>query len=496
MKKHHTHIGIKGIAGLFYGTLGVAIQGALQVFSIMILARLLSPAEFGVVGAALLVVKLAGIFSQLGVAPAIVQTQKLSTKHITSAFSLSLAFGVVFTLTIYALKAPIAIFFDMPDLEEVVAWYSPVFIFMGISVTSEALIQRDFNFKRIVIFDSVSYAIGYCGVSIILALCGYGLWALVAGSISQHIIRSVGLMLSQPHPVRWLPNLKASRELLRFGAGQTLARIANYGGSSSDKAIVGKFIGASALGEYGRAHQLIMPITLLGTVVDKVLFTSLSRVQDQPAKLRVNYRRSVTMITLLYFPLGCLIMILAETIVSVVLGPKWEGVADIVQILAVSVLYRGVTKVSDSIAKSTGSVYRRALVQWFYAAVVCIATFLVADGGVINVAKAFAVAGLLQAILMVTLGCSISGLRWTDIAKSYVPGVLVGAVLVLTAGLVKYVCEYYGLIDVLTLALVTLASSSVYISIIVYRKGKLVGRDGIWMYDLISRAFTRRRDLL
>ena len=472
-------IGSRAIAGLFYGSAGLLVQALLQIATLVVLARLLSPADFGIVGAALVVAKLATVFSQFGVAPAVVQRETLTKNHICAAFAVSAGLGAIFTVGVVSSSQHIASFFRIEGLDAVLRWYACMFLLRGLSVIAEALLQRDLKFKELMMSEIASYAFGY------------GLFGIM-----QALIKTVVLIGLRPHPRSFLIDIRALRDLLRFGAGQTLSRIANYAANEGDKAVVAKVLGAEALGEYGRANQLvIMPVTLFGGVVDTVLFPTLARIQSDGERLRLNFRRGVTLITLINFPFGCVLVVIAEPLVSLVLGPKWAGVAPIIQVLAVSLVFRGAAKVSDSLAKSKGAVYWRATIQWTYALIVCVGAYFASPYGVVGVAIAVVLAGLLQAMLMIALGVHLTAIACGQIAGALVPGIVVGCLAGVCANIAHGVFLRLQFSPALDVILTVGSSAVIYLLVVTFRRGKMIGRDGAWIGELLLRTIANRRRL-
>lgn len=489
-------IGSRAIAGLFYGSAGLLVQALLQIATLVVLARLLSPADFGIVGAALVVAKLATVFSQFGVAPAVVQRETLTKNHICAAFGVSAGLGALFTMGVIFSSQHIASFFRIEGLHAVLRWYAFMFLLRGLSVIAEALLQRDLKFKELMMSEIASYAFGYGLFGIYLAANGYGYWALVWAHLMQALIKTVVLIGLRPHPRSFVIDMCALRDLLRFGAGQTLSRIANYAANEGDKAVVAKVLGAEALGEYGRANQLvIMPVTLFGGVVDTVLFPTLARIQSDGERLRLNFRRGITLLTLINFPFGCVLVVVAEPLVSLVLGPKWAGVAPIIQVLAVSLVFRGAAKISDSLAKSKGAVYWRASIQWAYALTVCVGAYFASPYGVVWVAVAVVVAGLLQAILMIALGVHLTAIARRQIVGALIPGIVVGCLAGATASFVHGVFLRFQFSPALDIILTTGSAAFIYLLVITFRRGKMIGKDGAWIGELLARTIANRRRL-
>jgi PST family polysaccharide transporter len=462
-----------------------------------VLARLLTPHDFGIVGAALIVANLAQIFSELGVAPAIIQRRELDERHIGSGFALSLLLGVSAFVAVLLGSTAIAALFRQPELEFVVRAYSALFVVKGLSVTAEALLQRELKFQLLAGLDIATFAIGYAVVAMVLAFCGFGFWSLVAAHISRSALYAIGLVLVRKHPKYLRPRRQESLQLLRFGAGFTLSRMGVYGANEGDKAIVAQSLGAEAMGEYGRAYQLVvMPINMLGRLVDNVMFPSLAEIQAQPERLRTVYRRMLTTAMLISAPLACAGAIAADATVRTVLGPGWEGVTLILQIMAFSIVFRALSKACDSLAKSTGAVYRRALIQWVFVAVVLAGGIFGAQWGTAGVAAAVLIATAVHAILMLRLAGALCGFSMAEFLRIAMLGAGVAAATGAFALAGRWFGDSLHLAAPAMLALIFGMAFAAFATIFTVRKGQLVGSDGQWIMNALNgmiRTKWRRR---
>src|SRR6185437_7222982 len=164
-----------------------------------------------------------------------------------------------------------------------------------------------------------------------------------------------------PPPRRLALQSQAFKDLAYFGGGFTVARLANYAAVYGDNVVTGRFLGPAALGYYGRAYSLMSaPAYAFGTVLDAVLFPAMAKVQDDPPRLAAAYRRGVALIALVVLPTSAALILLAPEVIRVALGPHWTAAVAPFQILGIGMLFRTSYKMSDSIARSTGVVYRRA----------------------------------------------------------------------------------------------------------------------------------------
>lgn len=426
------------VRGLLWMGMSKASQALLNVIVLVILARLLSPTEFGIVGAALVVIGFSQIFSQLGIGPAVVQRKDLSPAHIRVGFTLSVALGCAVGALIYATAALTAEFFRMPDLVPIVRVLAVVFPFTGMSAVGEALLQRRLAFRTQALLEVVAFSLGYGAIGISAAIAGLGVWALVAAQLGQTITYTVLVLSVNRGSVGFLLRWREAADLLSFGSGFSLARIANYGASQADNMIVGRVLGAAALGTYGRAYQfLMMPVNLLGQVADKVLFPAMASVQTDDGRLARAYTRAVALIAMLTLPLSGFLIVAAPEIIHTMLGSQWSDVTEPFRVLACILVFRTSYKMSDSLARAKGAVYRRAWRQWVYASAVVSGAALGSLWGIGGVAVGVAVAVVINFLLMLDLSVRLIGVSWVEIGRIHLRHGVIGLLVAGAAHLVS-----------------------------------------------------------
>ena len=475
--------------GLMWTAGGRASHGALQILVLAVLARLLSPADFGVVSAALVVIGFSFIFSQLGMAPAIVQRAALESRHLQTAFAVSLAFGTSLGVAIWSLAPAAAGFLRIPEVEPVIRVLAWVFPLRGLAVVAESLLQRELRFKTLALIDVCSFAFGYGPAGLGLALAGWGVWALVGAHLTQTIVRTTVLLILRPPNLRTPPEVRAFKELFHFGAGFTLARVGNYLALQGDNLVVGRWLGPVALGIYGRAYHLMAtPAFLLGQVLDTVLFPSMARIQGDRERLTAAYLRGVAAVALATLPLSAILVIVAPELIRVVLGPQWTAVTAPFRLFALGLLFRTSYKISDSLARATGVVYRRAWRQFAYAAAVVVGAWIGQRFGVTGVAVGVVGAVAMNFTLMTHLSLDVTRASLAEFASAHVPALRLAALVGSASLLVVTALRTVGSAPFVTVA-ATLAAGSLLILGAAWRRSRLfLGADGLWMLDLMRQA--------
>ena len=474
------------LSGLFWMAMGAGAQGFFQLLVTVVLARLLTPADFGMVSATLVVVGFSTIFSQLGVGPAVVQHPSLGTAHLRTGFTLSALFGLGMTFLIWGLTPVIAAFFRMDELIPVVRVMALVFAFQGLSVVSESLLQRELRFRKLAAIE-VTALTGFGLIGVTLAYMGLGVWSLVAAYLSQATLKTILLLVLVPHPRRPLLDRRAGAELMYFGGGFTAARMGNYFGAQGDSMVVGRWLGADALGYYGRAYQLMVaPAMLVGQILDRVLFPAMAKVQGRSERLLTAFRRSVTLIAILMFPVSLALFFLAPEVIHVLLGPRWTETVLPFQIFSLGLLFRTSYKMSDSVARATGAVYRRAWRQWVFAGLVVGGAGLGSLWGVAGVAVCVSVAITCNFFLMAHLSLQLSGMSWKTFLLAHMPAASLGAVVGLESWALGSLLRGLDRPPIEILAACAAALIVTVAALFKFLPGIFLGRDGVWMFETLA----------
>ena len=473
---------------------GSGVQAILQWLVLIVLARLLTPADFGLVSAALVVVGLSQNLSQLGVGPAVVQIPQLEARHLRTGFTMSVLFGFLLAGLIWLLSPYIADFFRMQELTPVLRTLSWIFPFSGSSVMAESLLQRELHFRWLAGIQVVSYAVGYGVVGVSLASLGYGVWALVNANLAQTIVKSTILLIVQPCPKRLRIEWSAFKELMYFGGGFTLARISNYVALQGDNLVVGRWLGAAALGLYGRAYQLmVLPATLFGQVLDSVLFPAMAKVQNEPERLATAYRRGVALLGLLILPTSAATFMLAPELIQVFLGPAWRDAVVPFQILTVGMLFRTSYKMSDSLARATGAVYRRAWRQGVYAALVVGGAWIGQRWGITGVSYGVLGAITVNFFLMAELSLRLTAMTWKSLLEVHYPALSLTAIVCLEVWGVALLTKTLALPAIVLLSASGLVVASSLLVLLCLTPKFVLGRDGVWMLKTLNSLYSTWR---
>ncbi|MEM1097422.1 MAG: lipopolysaccharide biosynthesis protein [Planctomycetota bacterium] len=327
--------------GMFTG----GSQGAaffLQLGSTITLARLLEPADFGLLGMILAFTGLFMVFQDMGLSEATVQRERISHAQVSALFFINTTIGLGLTLLFAALTPAIVWLYDEPRLYWLIPAMSAVFVLAGLSAQHMALLKRQLRFGALAAVQLAATASGI-GTGVVLAVLGFGVWSLVAISVTTATV----IMLLSWRLSGWRPGRpRRGTEVLglvKFGADITIANVVIFFARNADNILIGKFLGAGVLGLYTKAYGLLLlPQRQLTRPLGAVAVPALSRLQTQPERFRRYYLRVTGIIAYATVPGIAVMGMFSAEIIAVALGPGWEGAADIFRWLAVAALLQPV----------------------------------------------------------------------------------------------------------------------------------------------------------
>jgi len=383
----------KTISGVRWSVIAKSFQQFLSFFTVAILAHLLFPAAFGLIGMVLVVTNFVEIFKDLGTSTAIIQREEISQELILSVFWTNLFFGIVFTLIMVIISPVIAVFFREPGITLIMRVMSFSFIFSGLSVVPQALLIREMSFRRLAFIENVSSLIG-AGIGVGMALSGWGVWSLVLQSLSRVFTMLIFLWLLNPI----MPHLRLSLNSLKPIASYSLNlsgfNLLNYFIRNADNMLIGRYLGTTSLGFYSLAYKwMLLPVYYISGVVGNVFFSAFSKIQNDNLKICSVYLKLCASIGLVTFPLLLGMVALAKPLVFVALGPQWDLIVPLLMILSLIGLFQ-------SIGTTIGNIYLakgRAdlmLIWGFVAGSLYILSFIIGlKWGIIGVGVAYAICG-------------------------------------------------------------------------------------------------------
>jgi O-antigen/teichoic acid export membrane protein len=433
----------------------------------VILARLLTPSDFGLIAMVLVFSNFVAIFSGFGLTSAIVQKKEVSDEALSSTFWINVGLGALLTLALAASAPLIAGFYSQPRLAPLIVFISTSFFIASLGNVQNGLLTRRMNFKAIAITGVC--ATGFSGpIAIFLAFSGYGVWSLAWYTVLNASFYVLFLSIY----ARWLPHflvgLQHVKGLMGFGANLTGWSFVNYFAGNMDNLLVGRFLGSAALGFYNLSYNLLVfPTSNVSGVVGRVMFPALSKIQHDKQLVREAYVKANRYIGAVTFPLMIWVLVTAPQLVRVVYGPKWIPVIPLIQIFALAGLAQSIGTNVQWIFLSQGRTDTMFKLSIVTTVIVVISFFVGLRGGVEGVAIAYTVA-----IYLTAYPVFVIAFRLIDMKVRYALAPLWSVTLAaLTLGIVAFLLqislENLGVTQDLTiLAIATAASLLTYLVVL------------------------------
>ena len=355
-----TDIKSKSIRG---GIFAFSAEGASLVLNMavtLVLARILVPADFGLLGMVFAITALADRFKDLGLSAAIIQKAEINHSQASNVFWINAILGIGIFLIVMLMSGPIATFYHEPRVRNIAIVVSSTFIFSGLAAQYQALLRRRLQFGALAVIGVGSQVLSGA-LAIVLAIRGYGYWALVWKEVSRNVLVAAATWALCP----WVPALPDRKTdvmpLIRFGRDVTLFNLITFLARGVDQILLGRFAGAAQLGVYRQAFQLIsVPTTQLTYPVENVAEPTLSMLRKDVAKYRRAFRKAVTGLSLTTMPLAGFVFVHSREIIIVMLGTRWLAANDVLRILAVAAFVRPVIRAMGVVMVTCGKTARYA----------------------------------------------------------------------------------------------------------------------------------------
>jgi PST family polysaccharide transporter len=407
-----------------------------------VLARHISPSEWGTAAFAVSALGLALAIGQFGLSQAIVHISDLSDAHVSAASLSAWIWSGACALIFLGLGAFLEKITGIRDLRLYMYALAPCIIIRAVGGIAEGKLLREKRFSSVSIIDFGSYAAGYVGTGICLGMWGGGTWALVCAHIGWAVTRLAGLACFAGFDLWTMPKAPTFEEILPFARGQTLAQSANYIATESDNIIVGAALGPSALGAYGRAYSLaVAPANLLSAAIDKVFYPNLASLRRADASLASMYLLGTELAVALALPSATLAIVAAPEIVTALLGPRWTPAVTPLRVLSLGLLFRALFQLSDCFCRANGDVLASGLRQTVYATLVIGGALVGSLWGVAGVAGGVVFAMAAKYVLMAELSLRKLHIPATRYLASIADGARMGLFVTLAVMITIYCCR-------------------------------------------------------
>ena len=376
-----------------------------QITSVLVLSRLLTPRDFGLVAMIGPVIAFLSMFKEMGLLQAVIQKKDLTYGQLNTLFWINVGVSLALSLLLFLAAPAVALFYDEPALTWLLRISALTVLLTSLGAQHFALLNREMRFGLIAI-NSSAVAASTLLVAVFFALIEPSAWALVAGTLAGAVVGTLMVWIWVPwSPGR--PTLAAgTRALMGFGAGVTGFKLANFFSRNLDNVLIGRVWGGSALGFYDRAYKLLLfPINQVAQPLSRIMIPVLSRLQDEPERYSRSFFRVFGLMQLAVLPGVAAATALADTAVPFMLGEKWAASAPIFTAL-------GVAGLAQPLANPTGWLWisqgRTTEMAWWglaSASISCIAFVIGVQFGVLELATAYAAVSVLKLVPLWYLIC-------------------------------------------------------------------------------------------
>jgi PST family polysaccharide transporter len=401
--------------GVSWSAIGKVADQVIKLLIGVILARLLTPSDFGLVGMVVVFTGFARIFQSFGLGSALVHISDLTEAHLSTVFWFNLVMGVILTILYSSLAPLLASFYGDSILQPITVLLSLQFVFAGISVVHRSVLIRDIDFRLLSVV-SVGSTVFAGTTAVVLAQLGYGVWSLVVKRLFD-VGSAAGILWVSSS---WRPQLgfsvTALKDLWQYSINLLGTKSLNFWTRRLDDVLIGRYIGSDALGTYSKAYQtMLVPLTNVSRVISRVMFPALSSIKDDVPRVRTTFLRMTRTIALLTFPAMVGLLVTVEPFVIGVFGAQWSGMIPVLSVLCVTGLWQSIGTLNGSLYMSQGRTDVQFRVSMVMNPVIMAGIIVGLYWGILGVAIGYTLASLINGYVNFNYAGSFVGLRYRDL---------------------------------------------------------------------------------
>jgi O-antigen/teichoic acid export membrane protein len=376
--------------------LSQGISIGLSMINTLVLARLLAPSDFGIIGMVTVFINFLILFKDAGLSTATIQKDKINNKQISTLFWINLIISLILSLVMLISSPLVASFYRRPELASVTAVLSISFIIQGFSIQHNALLQRHLKFKTTAINEIIAQ-LSSITVAITMASLGFRYWALIGGTLA----RSLMLLILTFYFCPWIPNKMQKgtgvRNMLKFGGHLTGSYFIGFLSRNLDSLLIGKLIGAGPLGLYNRAFSLLMqPLNQISGPLSSLSLPVLSSLKKDPPRYQSYYLQLLDVLISLALPISVYCFLEGEFLIRILLGQKWMAAVPVFKILSVGGMFVAISSAPGLVMLSHGFSKRYFHLNILTSSITSVALIVGVFFGIKGVAIAYTIASFLK----------------------------------------------------------------------------------------------------
>jgi lipopolysaccharide exporter len=334
----------KTISGAKWSAMATVVIIGLGLVQMTVLARIIDNHQFGLLTVSLVIIALADTLSDFGIANSIIQRKEISHLELTTLYWLNVGLGIVVFALVFSLSGVIADVLHNPDLAPLMRTLSFAFVVIPHGQQFRALMQKELEFNKIGMIETSAVLAGFT-----FTVVSAHFWPLAMTAILGYLVNSAvrtllfgwfGRRIYRPGLHFSLASVSSN---LRFGAWLTADSIINYVNTNLSTLVLARILGASVAGGYNLAYNVaVVPPMKLNPIITRVLFPAFAKIQDDTAKLRINFYKLLSVVGIINFPVLLGLMVVSNNVVPLVFGEKWVSIVPVLQLLCVVGLLRSV----------------------------------------------------------------------------------------------------------------------------------------------------------
>lgn len=418
-------------AGIRWNSLSQYGQQGLLLATTAVLSRLLKPSDFGILSMALVVTRFPLMFNDLGTASGVIQHEAPSDALLSSVFWMNVLFGLLVAVFIFVGAPFAADFYGEPILAPVLRVLSSLLVFSGPRNVLQALLEREYNFASVARAELAGAALG-SAIALSLGFNRQGIWSLVALNVVGPAVASVLIWTSS----RWRPacvmRWSDLRVLARYGGNLTAFNITNFLSRNADNVIIGRVLGAEALGYYTLAYTLMLyPLKSVSGVIGRGVLPTFARLQHDLALFRDEFEKVAGLAAAFTFPMMFALCAASKPLIVAAFGEKWRPAIPLIMILAPVGMAQSILTFNGVIYQSTGRTDRQFYLELLLMPLVISSFFLGLRWGIVGVAGAYAAMSLALAIPSAHVAYGLIGLSIRQMSTVLVRPLAVGVAVAL-----------------------------------------------------------------
>ncbi len=390
----------------------------IQFIVFIILARLLSPEDFGTMAILMILSTFSRIFIEMGLGTALIHNQRATKKHYATASLINIVMGMIFTFLAYISAHSIAIFYENSQLELLIKIFSTIFILNALSVIPSTILQKKGDFKSISASELISLFSASC-IAIYMAIEHYGIWSLIVFQLFNAFLR----WMLFAYYSQWVFSLSAGKneikELWKYIKYVLGSQLLNFSVNNLDTMIIGKVSGTYELGLYNTAFRLIsLPQEIIRSIFNRVLISKYAKHQSELHIIRAIHLKTSKLVAFFTFPINIGLILFANSFVILVFGEKWSEMSYILQLFAIISFFKPLGVINSTIYLSQGQTKLQFYVNIFLKSTVIPAILVGSFWGVYGILYGMLAAAVINFYPNFYFSSRIIGLKVSEVLKN------------------------------------------------------------------------------